>query len=292
MYLKSKFYPVQIQDRIIVNDPHRTETSIIRKYPRGYIGIPGRRLNEKQVYGTFQVKPASEIAPVYTCPGCGAALTNSALQCGECGWIIGAPVSDTTDWAAYAPFEDPRTHYNHVALRDSGYNWINSNGSGVVDGKYDYTADPPSTVVDDLDTWFNTGVTAQATGITDTDAYLKELAADGHVPSAAERESFYAGVVAGVEADRTAAIPGPGSLHASAPNSHCYCEKCGRDLWGKLDRLHNPNGCPCVNITLDGKTLCDTCYYAEGEKAKSAQPDASRLVTTYDGSFYTQKSLF
>lgn len=53
--LKTKFYPVSIDRRVIVNDPHDTETSLAWKYKdrQGYIGTPGRRLMQHRVYDTF-----------------------------------------------------------------------------------------------------------------------------------------------------------------------------------------------------------------------------------------------
>lgn len=98
-------------------------------------------------------------------------------------------------------------------------------GYRVKDGSPIYTAEPPSqfssvvaeglnwvdrsakidlresTVVDDLDTWFNTGVAAQASGVRLIGQYLRELGENGHLPGEDQIRAFLDGYDAAIEAD-------------------------------------------------------------------------------------------
>jgi len=56
-----------------------------------------------------------------------------------------------------------------------------------------------------------------------------------------------------------------GSCMVSAPDPHYLCAQCGRDLWLRSKRLRQPNTCPDVNITLEGKTLCNRCFYKDSQ---------------------------
>lgn len=56
----SRYYPVNVEDRIIYNDPQKTERacSVERPYAGQHtIGIPGRRLNQYVAYRSYTVKP-------------------------------------------------------------------------------------------------------------------------------------------------------------------------------------------------------------------------------------------
>ena len=61
-----------------------------------------------------------------------------------------------------------------------------------------------------------------------------------------------------------------GSGHGAAPNPHYYCARCNRDLWGKLDRLHNPSAAPEMIIQLDNTVLCWKCFAADDMSDKTS----------------------
>lgn len=59
-WLKSKYYPVNIDQKVIYNDPQRTEgaCSLVGKYRSHHtIGIRGARLNQYACYEHFEVRP-------------------------------------------------------------------------------------------------------------------------------------------------------------------------------------------------------------------------------------------
>ena len=62
-WLKTKYYPVDVSQRVIYDDPQRTEgkCSLNGKY-RGHhtIGVKGARISEYAVYQTFIVKAARD----------------------------------------------------------------------------------------------------------------------------------------------------------------------------------------------------------------------------------------
>lgn len=54
----SRYYPVNIEDRIIYNDPQKTERACSVEPPyagQHTIGIPGRNLNQYAAYRSFTV---------------------------------------------------------------------------------------------------------------------------------------------------------------------------------------------------------------------------------------------
>ncbi|HBC93455.1 MAG TPA: hypothetical protein DCZ10_11335 [Pelotomaculum sp.] len=62
-YFKTKYYPVNIDDKVIYNDPQKTEgaCSVGRKYSlreTGTIGIKGTRLSECPCYRQYEVRTA------------------------------------------------------------------------------------------------------------------------------------------------------------------------------------------------------------------------------------------
>lgn len=59
--LKTKFYPVSIDRRVIVDDPHDKERTLAWKYKdrRGYIGTTGRHLMKMRVYDTFALESSA-----------------------------------------------------------------------------------------------------------------------------------------------------------------------------------------------------------------------------------------
>lgn len=60
MFLKSRYYPVNITNKIIYNDPQPREmdcSSSSRKYQNlGTIGLKGARLNKYDCYKAFEVR--------------------------------------------------------------------------------------------------------------------------------------------------------------------------------------------------------------------------------------------
>lgn len=60
----------------------------------------------------------------------------------------------------------------------------------------------------------------------------------------------------------SAKVPGSGSMIATAPDPHYFCDRCGRDLWRRSKRLNNPRRAPDIHITLGNEQLCRRCYYA------------------------------
>lgn len=57
-FFKSRYYPLNIDTKIIVNEPHRLERdcSISPKYRgKGFIGITGERLNTFACYKEYRV---------------------------------------------------------------------------------------------------------------------------------------------------------------------------------------------------------------------------------------------
>ena len=68
-FLRTKFYPVNIDRKIIYNDPKRTERecSVCRPYDMAKdqgvtIGLRGERLNQHLCYQSYQIQP-----PLRTC---------------------------------------------------------------------------------------------------------------------------------------------------------------------------------------------------------------------------------
>lgn len=70
--------------------------------------------------------------------------------------------------------------------------------------------------------------------------------------------------------------------HASAPNPHFYCVKCGKDLWDSRRRRNNPNAAPEVNVGQDGKTYCRKCDPLLGEEVKPKEQFAGADVFEVD----------
>lgn len=57
-FLKTKYYPVCLDTRTILNEPHKREREIAWKYRTinpGLIGLKGSRLNSKACYQKFVV---------------------------------------------------------------------------------------------------------------------------------------------------------------------------------------------------------------------------------------------
>lgn len=59
-FLKTKFYPVNVEQRIILNTPKDREIDC--SHPNGasftgYIGLLGKRLNHPRCYESFTIKP-------------------------------------------------------------------------------------------------------------------------------------------------------------------------------------------------------------------------------------------
>ena len=54
-FLKTKFYPVSVESREIINDPQPRERDVAWKYKerRGFIGIRGAHLNGHKCYASF-----------------------------------------------------------------------------------------------------------------------------------------------------------------------------------------------------------------------------------------------
>jgi hypothetical protein len=70
-------------------------------------------------------------------------------------------------------------------------------------------------------------------------------------------------------------MAGPGSRHAYFPNTHYYCECCGKNLWDKLRRLKNPNTCPDIFIETNGDTLCQKCF---GTSPRERRPIVEKKI--------------
>lgn len=56
--LKTKFYPVNIDAKTIVNDPMRREVDVARKYGCKIIGMPGRRILQHACYTSYKWEAA------------------------------------------------------------------------------------------------------------------------------------------------------------------------------------------------------------------------------------------
>lgn len=53
--LKTKFYPVNVDAKIIHDDPENRERDVARKWPSSVIGIPGKRLMGHKCYDSYSV---------------------------------------------------------------------------------------------------------------------------------------------------------------------------------------------------------------------------------------------
>lgn len=65
--LKTKFYPVDIERKIIYIDPMKRERDVAHKYGRGEnicIGLTGARLMEKKCYLSYKQELVSEVQAV------------------------------------------------------------------------------------------------------------------------------------------------------------------------------------------------------------------------------------
>jgi len=57
MFLKTKYYPININTRIILNKPYKREGDLFRDFAgTGFFGIKGNRLNTHDCYKKFTVK--------------------------------------------------------------------------------------------------------------------------------------------------------------------------------------------------------------------------------------------
>lgn len=58
-FLKTRYYPVNIDTKEIINFPSQTEQNIFIQFRHmGFIGIRGERLNKFKCYQEFSVKEA------------------------------------------------------------------------------------------------------------------------------------------------------------------------------------------------------------------------------------------
>ena len=53
--LKTKFYPVSISKRTIINDPKKRDRDVFQKYRGKFIGIKGSRLNAHECYSKYKI---------------------------------------------------------------------------------------------------------------------------------------------------------------------------------------------------------------------------------------------
>ena len=60
-FLKTKYYPVDIDLKIIINKPYDTERDFLKDYHSGrFIDIKGQRLNKYKCYQSFKIKENSK----------------------------------------------------------------------------------------------------------------------------------------------------------------------------------------------------------------------------------------
>jgi hypothetical protein len=70
-FLKSRYYPVDVERRIIYDDPAKREMdcSVRRGYRElGTIGIKGERINTRSCYQSYTIKPPASREAASTSP--------------------------------------------------------------------------------------------------------------------------------------------------------------------------------------------------------------------------------
>ena len=58
-FFKTKFYPVNLETKEIVNLPFTKERNVFIMFKgTGFIGLKGKRLNEHKCYAEYSIKPS------------------------------------------------------------------------------------------------------------------------------------------------------------------------------------------------------------------------------------------